>query len=725
MRRDLATKSYQAIYEDIKAWREPLRKGPFAELNILRYDAQEKPGADELRLCEARAVAKTILQLTSSGERLVYDEKEKKWTTPRFRHIAIICRQLKGLAYAYERAFQEAGIPYHVTAGSDFYSRQEVLDVLNMLRVLDNSGDDYALAGALRSPMFAMSDEALYWISALEGDSFSAKFRSGAEHAKMAKEEKEKLARAREVGALLRSLKDRVSLPELINRILEMTGLEAVLATTFNGTRKIANLRKLVEVARSFEASRIFSLRDFITYVNEFLTEEMRESQAPIEEEEQDVVRILTIHKAKGLEFPLVIVPDICPKTEKKPGRGNIGLSGDLGLVVKLRQHPGKDEPPNGIFELFEHEEDSKELAESKRLLYVAATRAKDALIFSACLENGGQPKRWLGDISKSLGLNLSPDKGKSGERIAIHNLDCREFERPLTFSRRSEKKIQSIIRIVETAGSAKRPQASAAAPLTGPIATSLAAKRSFNPTELVEYEFCPRKYYHHFVCGHPQILAAPRKESIVPALTIGDISHRLFEMLHPGDRDKQIADAISAEGQFTDAQKEKLAETMRDFLEKFDSAPLAAELAGARESWEEVSFAAKCGDAAIEGKMDKVFRDARGALHIVDYKSDLVPDGKFQEKLDRYRLQLAAYGIGLKAATGETPASVRLYFFRYGETATLPMSEKKLDGLRSEIMRVIADIRANRFDRTAAAPCACGFEWLCGKESKQERIAK
>ena len=719
MRKDRATQSYHAIYEDIKATREPLREGPFAEMNLLRFDRENNPGADMLRLMEARAVAKKILELTSSAGRFVYDEGERKWTTPRYRHIAVICRQLKYLVHAYERAFQEAGIPYHVTAGSDFYRRQEVQDVLNVLRVIDNPADDYALAGALRSPMFVLSDESLYWLSALDGNSFAAKFHSGGEPVEMSREEKEKLACARKTIALLRSLKDRISLPELINKILEVTGLEAVLATTFNGTRKIANLRKMVEVARSFEANGIFSLRDFIQYIKNFLTEEMRESQAPIEEEEQDVVRILTVHKAKGLEFPIVFVPDICPVKSGAHATDSLGLSRELGLVPRLRRRPGKDEPSNGAHKLYSLDENLKDAAESKRLLYVAATRARDRLLLSAHLEKGAKPEGWLGDISKALGLSLittaGPQKsGKSGgTALAVRETECTEYEKALQPARRGSK-IQDIIRTVETISRETPPTVTSPARTPETAAPSLAAKKSFNPTELVEYEFCPRKYYYHFVRGYPQILAAPAKEGGVPAAAIGDISHRLFEMLRPGDRDKQILEAINAEGRFTDVQMKELVKTMRGFAEKFDSTPLAGELAAARESWEEVSFAAKCGDAIIEGKMDKVFRDEKGALHILDYKSDLVPDRKFDEKLRRYRLQLAAYAVGLKAALGEAPKSARLYFFRYGETARLPISEEDVEGFKSEILRVIAGIRANRFDRAAGAPCACGFEWLC-----------
>jgi ATP-dependent helicase/nuclease subunit A len=716
MRKDRTSKPYHAIYENIKPHRKPLPAQPFTELNLLRYDSEAQIGADALRRMEARAVASRILELTSSGKQQVFDEKDKKWITPRYRHIALLFRKLQGRLYAYERAFQEANIPYHVTAGSDFYERPEVQDVLNMLRVIDNPGDDYALAGVLRSSLFAMSDEALYWLSTLKGGSFAEKFRSGAECREMPPEERQKLDGARKAIALLRPLKDRVSLPELINRILDSTGFEAVLATTFNGARKIANLRKMVEVARSFESSGIFSLRDFIRYIGDFLTQEMRESQAPVEEEEQDVVRIMTVHKAKGLEFPIVIIPDICPKSDRIPDRGQIGLSPEIGLSPRLPDRPGRPEPPNGIYNLYLLEDDLKEQAESKRLLYVATTRARDRLFLSACLRKGEEPRAWLEDLGSSLNLsfNRAPEpSGSNPSGLVTRELDCMDFEKPLQF-RRAASKIQEIIGLV---ASVKQDPKGAASPLAGRAATlapSLAAKKSFNPTELVEYQYCPRKYYYHFVCGYPQILAGQGKEGDVAAVTVGDISHRLFEMLRPGDRDGQIDEAIKAEGKFAEAQTKELKDTMRDFLRRFDATPLAKTLAAARESWEEVSFAARCDNALIEGKMDRVFRDETGAPHILDYKSDLVPDGKFEDKLQRYRLQLGAYAIGLRAALGEVPKSASLYFFRYGRTAALPITEKAIDGFRSEILRVIADIRANRFDRRTESSCVCGFEWLC-----------
>lgn len=712
-----ARQPYEAVYQNIKAERGPLAGGPFAEMNLLRYEKDNKPGADELRLMEARAVAKKIQELTSSGEARVFDEDEKKWVAPRYKHIAVICRQLKYLVYAYERAFEEAGIRYHVTTGSDFYRRQEVRDVLNVLRVIDNPANDYALVGALRSPMFALSDESLYWLSALDGDSFAEKFRSGAEPAEMADEEKEKLANARAAIAMLQPLKDRVSLPELINRILAATGFEAVLATTFNGTRKIANLRKMAEVARGFEARGIFSLRDFIAYIGDFVTEEMRESQAAVEEEEKDVVRILTVHKAKGLEFPIVMVPDICPQQERSRDRDGIGLSRELGLVARLRERPGGRERPDGIYGLHALEKKSKEDAEEKRLLYVAATRARDRLFFSACLQKGAAALGWLGDIAETLGLQLADAAGGDGAHaklLAVREREAAEFRDRLDDSKGGKSRVPGIIKALETAA----PEDSAETLRTETLPPSQAAKGSFNPTELVEYEYCPRKYYYHFVCGYPQILAGSGKEGAVPAVAIGDISHRLFEMLRPDKRDEQMLEAIRAEGQFTKEQTAEVMHILRVFLERYDKTELAGRIASARETWEEASFAARCGDALIEGKMDKVFRDESGALNILDYKSDLVPDGKFAEKLRQYRLQLAAYAIGLKAALGEGPRSAGLYFFRYGEIAELPISDNDIEKLRAEILRVVVGIRANRFERTREEPCSCGYQWLCQKRT-------
>ncbi len=712
MHKDRATRDYHAVYEEISPFREALPEAPFAELLLLRYGKEEKPRADESRLCEARAVAQKILKLTSSDGMRVYDQEEKKWVRPGFRHIAVICRKLKYLVHAYERAFQEAEIPYHVTAGSDFYARQEVRDVLNMLRVIDNPRDEYALAGALRSPMFSMSDEALYWLSTLEGDSFTEKFHSGRVCGEMKREESEKLDFARRAIPRLQSLKDRFPLPQIIKKILEITGMEAILATTFNGSQKIANLRKMIEVARGFEAGGIFSLRDFIRYVDEFVTEEMRESQAAVEDEEENVVRIMTVHKAKGLEFPIVIIPDICPQSERRSDQADIGLSREMGLILKMPERSG-NKPPNGIYKLHRFSEKLKDEAESKRLLYVAMTRAKDRLILSGCVEKGKEPQGWLGYLADALSLDMK-DAGEEAE--FLHVVEKNIYD-PASAPPRPKGRTPDISTIIEIMQNVEAEEIPADTPQwrrVSDVPPSLETKRAFNPTELVEYAHCPRKYCYRFVRGYPEMPAQARQSSGVPGVILGTIAHRLFETLRPGDREEQIRQAIQASGEFTEAERNELAKTLRRFVEKFDASSLSKILAGARELWTEVSFVAKCGDALIEGKIDSLFRDSEGALHILDYKSDLVPDGKFDEKLNYYRLQLAAYALGAGAALGEVPKSARLYFFRYGGTAGLPVSEKDIQGFEKEITKVISDIRANRFDRRAPAPCRCGYEWLC-----------
>ena len=728
MRKDRATRDYHAVYQDIAPFRERLPDGPFTEILLLTYEEKQKPGADELRLMEARAVAQKIREMTSSGRARVFDAQAKQWIKPEFKHIAVICRKLAHRIHLYERAFREADIPYHVTAGSDFYARQEVRDVLNMLRVIDNPRDDYALAGALRSPMFAMSDEALYWLATMDGDSFAEKFYSGGACSDMPEEEREKLDFARKAVQRLQSLKDRPALPQIIKRILDVTGLEAVLATTFNGSQKIANLRKMIEVARSFEASGIFSLHDFTRYINEFLTQETRESQAAIEEEERNVVRIMTVHKAKGLEFPIVIIPDICPLRQGGGDKASIGLSREFGLVARIPERAGS-KPSNGIHELYKFDEKLKDDAESKRLLYVATTRAKDRLFLSGCIEKGKVPPGWLGYIADALSLDTG-NPGNTGKEappcLSIVEKDAAEFARGSPRPKGRAPDIKTIIEIMREVRPEEAPPA-ADTPRwrrVNDIPPSLEDKRAFNPTELVEYAHCPRKYYYEFVCGYPQIRARTEDSGALPGVVVGTVAHKLFETLRPPTRrgEEQIAQAIRAEGEFTEAERGDLAKTLRGFLEKFDASPLSGVLAGARETWREARFVAKCGDALLEGKMDLMFRDEKGSLHILDYKSDYVRGGDFGEKLRRYRLQLAAYALGARAALGEAPKSARLYFLRYGASAGLPISEKDIEEFEREIMKVIADIRANRFDRLAPAPCRCGYEWLCRQEPVTER---
>ena len=252
------------------------------------------------------------------------------------------------------------GLDYHVVGGSGFFAQQEVHDLINVLTAVEDPLDAVALAGALRSPFFSISDDALYWL---------ADRRPGAP-ARRARPLRRALLDASPrgrpppgragPGALLagwRAVKDRVPIAALVDRILDESGYEAALLGEFLGDRKRANARKLVRLARRFDEQGGFTLADFVERLRADLRGATKETQAATTDEQGEVIRLMSIHQAKGLEFPIVVLPDL---DRKRPGElKRVAFDADLGPLVnpapgrgrrRRRGRPGRmprlDRPP-------------------------------------------------------------------------------------------------------------------------------------------------------------------------------------------------------------------------------------------------------------------------------------------------------------------------------------------------------------------------------------------
>ena len=209
--------------------------------------------------------------------------------------------------------------------------------------------------------------------------------------------------------AELRASKDRLPTCELIELALARTGYDAVLLGEFLGERKLANLRKLVEQVRGFEQGGFLGLADYIAQLAEFVAAQPDEPLAATHSEDTNVVRLMTIHQSKGLEFPIVVVPDLDrPRHARSPG---VHFDPRLGPLVKLPEtsaakYRGVPAPAPSGFELWRFTERAQDAAELNRLLYVATTRAADYLILSSGVERLDNTKGpWMELLARQFDL--------------------------------------------------------------------------------------------------------------------------------------------------------------------------------------------------------------------------------------------------------------------------------------------------------------------------------
>ncbi|MCM2358249.1 MAG: UvrD-helicase domain-containing protein, partial [Geobacteraceae bacterium] len=332
----------------------------------------------------------------------------------RFGDIALLLRRFTHLK-VFERELRRHGIPYYVVKGKGFYRCQEVLDLLNFLRYLEFGGDLASLAGVLRSPLCGVSDETLYLLSRLDGgigawEGFSTQ-NSKLETRnslwdRIDPADRDRLRALALLLARLRPLRDRLTLAELMEEILTGTDFASSLLTTFQGVQKTANLRKLIELSRSFAGNGEGGLRGFVNYLVELVETEPTEAEAVISAEGEDVVRLMTVHQSKGLEFPVVFIPEL--GAGHPVDHGAVQYDDACGVGMKLAASGGTWEPTlasRAIAEL----KGRKEGAELKRLFYVATTRARDYLVLSGekGKHRGGPWREWLDSFLAGEGGEL------------------------------------------------------------------------------------------------------------------------------------------------------------------------------------------------------------------------------------------------------------------------------------------------------------------------------
>ncbi len=352
-----------------------------------------KPDATIRRSDEARRLARYLSDRLRDGW-MVRDPKTGTIRRAHAGDVAILFRSLSDSG-AYEQALVEQGLDFHVVGGSGFFAQQEVLDMINILSAVEDPTDSVALAGALRSPFFSISDDALFWLAV----ECPGALHQGLEKvlpARLPEADRPRVERARRLLAAWRSSKDAVPIATLVDQILGDSGYEAALLGEFLGDRKRANARKLVRMARKLDDAGGFILADFVERLRSDLRAATKETQAATTDDGGEIVRLMSVHQSKGLEFPIVVLPDL---DRKRPGElRRVAFDPDLGPLVNpvpdADDGEDTDADPGGSlgWSVYRHLEKTADDAEALRLLYVATTRARDFLILSAATDPAKSP---------------------------------------------------------------------------------------------------------------------------------------------------------------------------------------------------------------------------------------------------------------------------------------------------------------------------------------------
>ena len=355
---------------------EPLRDSP--------DNREERANYEEVNL-----IARRIRSIVLDPEYEVEDKAAPR--RARYEDIAILLRSRTHLSLL-ERALREANVPYGVAKGTGFYVQPEILNILSYVTFLTNPANDIALAAILRAPYFALSDVELFQVAHHESFrrrrtqtrwSFWDQFQDYGAHSGLPHLE-HALSQLRENLALA----GRTSAAQLVEKIYSETGIMAALVADPQSAQRIANLDKFLALARTTDASGFNGLIDFVERMQYLKESDERESQAELPDA-IGLVRIMTVHEAKGLKFPIVILPFLQKKFRFEYTHL---LDKELGLQITLPD--GRDS--SIVSTVISLRAKHAVIAEEKRIFYVAATRARDHLILSSTISENVEPHSWL-----------------------------------------------------------------------------------------------------------------------------------------------------------------------------------------------------------------------------------------------------------------------------------------------------------------------------------------
>jgi ATP-dependent exoDNAse (exonuclease V) beta subunit len=407
------------------------KDGPSVEVHLVGGDAP----LGDLRPREAALVAARVRALVAGRETCITrcDNEGKPGGRPLgWGDAAILLRATTDIK-VYERALADADVPYQVVKGRGFFEAREVVDLANLLEALEDPTHDLALAATLRSPFAGLDDGAL--LALVDGLPRSEAGRAplcthlapGARTpAGVSPAMRRRLDRFRASWAGLLDLRRRGRLHGTVDAALRGTGYDLAVLLQPGGRQRAANLRKVWERARAFEEDGLGGPGEFLRLVRRLRLREERETEAPLAAE--DAVALLTVHQAKGLEWPLVCIPDL---GRRLPAVGGAVLA--RGGRAGLRVRRDGESVPTPLWRTLRDEETRAEDAESVRLFHVALTRAKEHLVLSACLRGeagggdegegaprGDAPKRvtWMGLLAPLL--PGPPAEGAAGESDGV-----------------------------------------------------------------------------------------------------------------------------------------------------------------------------------------------------------------------------------------------------------------------------------------------------------------
>ncbi len=693
----MSTEAGELEYDDSEALnaaaKYPERDTPDCELHVVTDKGNR---ADTLE-AQARYVAKYIERTVREGKMLV--TKGGALHPASYGDFCILLRTAKNVSSVYANALSERGIPVFSPETGGFFEAAEISFILSLLRVLDNPVQDIPLAAVMLSPLFGFSAGELADIRAsakerLEAGETEPLYRSVAVSAD---EGSKKAAAFLKKIESLRRLSLTLSAGELVRRVCEETGFDAVVGAMPDGERRRLNVGLLCDYAEKYEAAGNLGLSGFIRFIDKVARTSGDLATAARPSENADIVRIMTVHQSKGLEFPICILADMQHAFNERDNTESVLISSSAGLGMKRRTEDGISVYDTASRRAAVITSERMGRSEEMRVLYVALTRAKENLVMVTSVPN---PEKGLAKVAVECGIG---ERANPFAVLRMNNFsdlvltalmrhpaadELRKLsgvDVPIFLSEKDRFKLKVVVRdsesfMTESANEQKiaaKPvffnEVQARLDYSDPrsVLSSVPAKRAASDGS---ERGINREY---FASSRPAFMSSG---GLTPAQR-GTATHKFMQFSDYSAARAGIESELArlVDGGFLSEDEGKAVNI--GAAKRFFMSPLAERIFASDNVMREKKFAALfpakffypelTGEAAeekivVQGIADCVFVED-GELVIVDYKTDTGVDA--EALLDRYSAQLEIYREALSQALGMPVKETLLYSFFMNST--------------------------------------------------------
>ncbi|MBN1299727.1 MAG: UvrD-helicase domain-containing protein [Melioribacteraceae bacterium] len=631
-----------------------------------------------------------------------------------YKDIAVLVRKRDSFK-SLEEEFNKHKIPFNIIGGKGFYQQQVVSDIYSYLSFLIDTSDDISLLTVLRSPFFFVPDSTIYLISLESGETFYDKLTGYAD-------------KDGELSTVLNQLHkhllyvNKLELPDLISQILIDTNYFSVVSGRFDSNQQLANIDKLIHQSLNYNKHSFKSLYDFIDYLKNSILKKTDEGQAAIPTD-SNAVNLMTIHQSKGLEFKAAFIfhSHLSTQTDQIKA-GEIKIDKEYGVLTKLPEANNyfKEFLSPRINSVFNYKSYRKNLAETKRLLYVAVTRASDYLYITGELKNGYPENSFLGLLFR--GLNSSPDSEKielTGTHIILK--DERQYEKPISVT---------IPVIRETIYQDTKPDNTIPKSSTGQIKINIKNIPDKTKNEIVSatkiniFSQCPLKYHLTYNLGYIKLFQefvrssesnyySREDDEYQTASDIkGRIIHKLLEMeTGPEDLKSSVENLIKVDYNLDNISNNILVESVTDKLSVYFKSDIYKEIKSFDKYENELELYLKRNDYYLYGIIDKLIF-AKDKLIVVDYKTDHVDNRNIKSKFEYYKNQILFYSyLARNFYNWSKPVELRLVFISNPDKSIRQIvSGDELTDFSNRVDEIVLKIRENRYEKNLNHCKACHY---------------